>query len=207
MTPVPTSILYDQLLPYLPAVETPLLDVQIIKVARDFFKRTTLLREQFTFTTVAGVAEYRLIPSYGEVSAIMDIWPGSSVNPLKVITEARRPRADAAEPRGWFAMLPDTPSLYPTPDDAYTFTVNAAIRPRSDATELPGEYVTQYLEEIAAGVLAVMYGMPGKPWTQSKSATEAGRMYAGAVKTIRATVRDGGQPNQSTFTAARRFGR
>lgn len=207
MTPAPLSILHDQLLPYLPAVEIPLLNAQIVKTARDFFKRTTILREQFVFATVAGVAEYRLTPAYGEVSAIMAIWPADDTNPLKVVAEDRRARAEAAQPRGWFAMLPDTPSFYPTPDAAYNFTVNAAVRPRSDATTLPGEVVTQYLEEIAAGVLAVMYGMPGKPWTQSKSATEAGRMYAGAVKTIRATLRDGGQPNQSTFTAARRFGR
>jgi hypothetical protein len=207
MTPVPLNTLYDLLLPYLPAVETPLLDSQIVKVARDFFKRTTLLREEFVFNTAVGIAEYQLNPTYGEVSSILEIWPDGGVYPLSAVPEDRRSRRDAGQPQGWFSLLPNLPQIYPTPDGEYTLRVRAVIRPKHDDTTLPGEYVDQYREQLAAGVLAAMFGMPGKPWTQSKAAADAGRMYAGEIKTIRATLRDGGQPNQSTFTAARRFGR
>lgn len=207
MANVPFSTLYDQLLPYLPAVERPLLDLQIRKVARDFYKRTTILRETFTFDTVAGVSDYALTPTYGEVSAIMAAWYATNIQPLPVATEDRRPLSAQGQPRSWFAQVPNIITIYPTPDAVYPMTVNAAVRPSNLTTDLPEEITNQYMEELSAGVLAAMFGMPGKPWTQSQSAKDAGRMYAGAVKTIRATIREGGQPNQSTFIAARRFGK
>ena len=207
MTPVPLSELHNQLLPYLPAVEIPLLNSQIVMVARDFFKRTTVLREKFEFPTVAGVQDYQLNPTYGEVASIMAVWREGRDRPIDPVPEHMRQPIAAGEPTGWFAMLPNMPSMYPMPDAAYQMTINAVIRPKRDATTLPGEVVDQYREELCAGVLAAMYAMPGKPWTQSQSAKESGRMYAGAIKTIRSTVRDGGQPNQSTFSPLRRFGK
>ncbi len=207
MTPVPVSELHNQLLPYLPAVEIPLLNSQIIMVARDFFKRTTVLREEFVFTTTPGVQDYQLNPVYGEVASIIAVWREGRDWPLDPVPEHVRQRIDAGQPSGWFAMLPNLPSIYPMPDAAYEMTINAVVRPKRDDTTLPGEVVDQYREELCAGVLAAMYAMPGKPWTQSQSAKESGRMYAGAVKTIRSTVRDGGQPNHSTFSPLRKFGK
>lgn len=207
MTPVALNTLYDQLLPYLPAVELPLLDSQIVKVARDFFKRTTVMRESFAFDTTAGTADYQLNPAYGEVASILEVRRTGSITPLAVITESHRWPADSGQPTGWFALLPNMPTIFPVPDNVYPLQLAAVIRPKITDTTLPSEVVDQYREELCAGVLAAMFAMPGKPWTQTQTAKEAGRMYAGAVKTVRATIRDGGQPNQSTFTAARRFGK
>jgi len=54
--------LYDLILPYVPAVETPLVDYHIRRVTREFCRRTTLWRKRVTITTEAGVNDYLLSP-------------------------------------------------------------------------------------------------------------------------------------------------
>lgn len=58
----PFSELYDLVLPYVPAVETPLVDYHIRRVTREFCRRTTLWRRRVTITTQPGVNDYLLAP-------------------------------------------------------------------------------------------------------------------------------------------------
>lgn len=207
MTTVNFDALHDLVLPYLPGAERGIVDSQIRKVARDFLKRTTLQRESFVFETVPGVATYELSPTFGQVSAIMAVWEGDNPNPLDVATESRRHVVAPGAPRAWWTMVPHLLSLWPTPDSVYRVSVNAALTLALDGTQLPEAIVLHHAEALAAGVLSTMFSMPGKPWTQRQAAEAAGRQYSGAVRTARAETREGGQPNHSTFTAARKFGR
>ena len=206
MTPVPFSALHNLVLPYLPGAEPGIIDAHARKVARDFLKRTTLLREEFEFTTVPGVSTYALTPTFGQVSAVMAVWLDGHANPLAVATEERRAAVASGSPRAWWTMVPHLFSLWPTPDAEHHVRVNAALSLRLDDTTIPQHILDHHAEAIAAGILSMMYAMPGKPWTQRQSAESAGRQYSGAVRTARATAREGGQPNHSTFTAARPFG-
>ncbi len=54
--------LYDLILPYVPAVETPLVDYHIRRITREFCRRTTLWRKRVTIVTEAGVNDYLLSP-------------------------------------------------------------------------------------------------------------------------------------------------
>lgn len=205
-TYVPFSQLYDQILPYLPAAEIPIVDSQIRKAVREFMKRTTIERESFAFTTQVGVSDYRLLPSAGMVSAVMAVYLDPIAPPIPVIPEDRRLPAEPGAPRGWFTTVPDLLTVYPTPDAEYAVTCNAAITLDQAATELPEDLVKHYGEAIAAGVLSLMMDMPGKPWSQPQAAKGYGRVFSGMIKTLRSNLREGGQPNQSTFRGVARFG-
>jgi hypothetical protein len=208
MSTVEFNVLYDQLLPYLPGAEIELVDFQIRKVMRDFLTRTTLLREPFTFTTVPGAATYRLTPGYGEVASVMEVRSPYSVYPLPVVPEAKRAIVPTPDmPRGWWTAIAPLLVLHPVPDAEYDIHVVAAVRPTNDADRLPEDITNQHEETLATGVLAAMYSMPGKPWTKKDDALALARAYNSSVKTIRSTLRDGGQPNASTVTPAYVFGR
>lgn len=205
-TYVPFDQLYTLILPYLPGAEIPIVNSQIRKAVREFMKRTTIERESFAFNTQAGVSDYRLLPSAGMVSSVMAVYRDPLAPPLKVITEETRLPAAAGEPRGWFTTVPDLLTLYPTPDAEYAVTCNAVITLQPSDVQLPEDLVTHYGEAIAAGVLSLMMDMPGKPWSQPNAAKGYGRVFSGQIKTLRASLRDGGQPNQSTFRGVARFG-
>lgn len=208
MDMVDYEFFYDQLIPYLPGVELPLVNLQIRKVMRDFLTRTTLAREKFPFETIAGTDTYRLNATYGEVCSILSVkLPAYSPHPLPVVAEERRWPMAEGQPRGWFAALPHLPVLWPTPDAEYAVEIEAAVRPTLGDDLFPQDVVTQHMEAISMGVLGAMYSMPGKPWTKADAAAGAARGYSSAVKTIRATMRDGGQPNASTFRPIAIFGK
>lgn len=207
MANIAFSSLYDQVMPYLPGVELGMLNLQIRKVLRDFMTRTTITREEFLFDTVAGTATYKLTPTYGEVSSILGVYAQGSEFPLPVVPEERRWARSPGQPAGWFALLASMPAVWPVPDDVYPVRIVAAVRPALATDNVPEEIVAEHAETIAAGVLSAMYAMPGKPWTKTDAAAASGRAYSNSVKTIRSTLRDGGQPNVSTFVGVRRFGK
>lgn len=203
---VPFSALYDYIIPYVPGVEKPIVDSQIRKATREFMKRTTLFRETFSFPTIPGTSTYQLVPTFGQVASVIQAWIDTDMHDLKPAVEHKRPPVGARKPEAWFTTIPDMLTLYAQPDAVYTITVNAVVTLKIIDTELPRALALHHAEALSAGVLALLYSMPGKPWTQSDAAREAGRIYAGAINTIRASLRDGGQPNQSTFIGAAKFG-
>jgi hypothetical protein len=208
MADVAFSTIYDQVIPYLPGAEPSIIDTQIRKAVREWMKRTTMYRETFIVTTVAGVSDYKLVPGSTDrmVSSIMAVYPAGSSLPMDPIQEDRRHLIAAGQPRGWFSPLSDVISFYPQPDAAYDFTVNAVLTLPQNVSVMPEELAGQHAEALAAGVLSLMMDMPGKPWTQSQVARGYGRVYSGAIKTERGKLRDGGQPNHSTLQPRVRFG-
>ena len=67
----PFTALHDDVLPYLPGAPVPLVDSAIRKATREFLRRTTVLRQEFTFTTTPGIDTYRLNPASGQVSSVL----------------------------------------------------------------------------------------------------------------------------------------
>lgn len=210
MANVPFSALYNQILPYLPGAEIPIVDLQIRKATREFMKRTTVVQEKFTFDTTADSPIYQFNPTFGEVASMMRVWirdeHGNERELGNVLEERRRPLDPPGKPVGWYTTLPHLLTLQPCPDAAYTITCAAALTLSQTDTQLPEELVRQYAEALAAGVVAAMCSMPGKPWTHADTAKNSGRIYSRVISTIRAAQRDGGRPNQSTFTGIARFG-
>jgi hypothetical protein len=199
------NTLYDQVLPYLPGIETPIVDSQIRKVLREFMQRTTLCRETFAFSTSAANATYLLTPSYGQVSSLLEVRYNDRRIP--VAPEDRRDAGiSAGEPVAWYSPVPNLITIYPAPDTEYTIEVDAVLTLQQNDVLFPDELFNHYAESLAAGVLAITMSMPGKPWSQRQAAAEYGRVYAGKIREIRGRLRDGGQPNASTFIAARKFG-
>ena len=211
MANVPFSTLYDQVIPYLPGAETGLVDAQIRKALREFMRRTTITRETFNFNTVVGADTYQLIPSFGEVSSIIEVRTGPvggevSHMPLPVIPEEKRCQRDPGPPIAWHTTALDYLTIYPMPDDLYPFSVIAVVTLAQNSTDYPDYIQRHHAEAVASGVLSLMYSMPGKPWSQPQAAAAAGRMFNGEIRTLRGSLRDGGQPNQSTFRGAYKFG-
>lgn len=210
MANVPFSRLYDQVLPYIPGAELPIVDVQIRKALREFMKRTTLIRETFSFPTVNDSPNYQLTPSFGQVASVLQVFIDNNVGDERELPprgeDLRYAGLDNGEPNSWWTSVPNLLSLYPTPNGAYTISVIAAITLKQDDTVFPEELVTNYAEILAAGTISAMMAMPGKPWTSSPGSQSAGKTFSDGIKTIRGGLRDGGQPNQSTFRGIARFG-
>lgn len=206
MANIPFSTLHDQVVPYLPGAELGIVNSNIRKALREFMKRSAMFRETFQFNTTAGVSSYQLNATFGQVASLLSVTSPDFPRGMPVITEDQQIRRDAGSPRGWYTVIPQVLNIYPTPDAVYPVTADAIITLKQTDNDYPEELLANHGEAIAAGVLSIMMGMPGKPWTSTNSAKQYGRVFNSEIKTVRGRIREGGQPNHSTFTAARRFG-
>jgi hypothetical protein len=199
--------LYDLILPYLPGAEQAIVDLQICKALREFFKRTTVWRETFAFNTTIGADTYSLTPTAGEVSSTLLVKAqGNKIDPAP--EQLRDPNAVPGPPRGWYSLIPRLLVLYPVPDAIYPISLTAVITLPIDGSlrTYPEEVHSEHAEAIANGVMGAMMAMPGKPWSKMDSAQVYGGAFGKAIRDTRGKLRDGGQPNQSTFRAPCRFG-
>lgn len=196
--------LYDFTLPTLPGAEPGIVDFHIRRVLREFFKRTTVWREVFTFDAIPATATYTLQPTTGTVAAVMRVDVNNRYVP-PVPEEKRDPWVPSGVPYGWYELLPQVLSLYPVPSSAVPVRVEAAITLAVDGSDrtFPDEVFSEHAEAIAAGVIGAMLMIPGKPWTKRDAAGTYSRIFGSAVRDTRGKLRDGGQPNQSTFTGPR----
>lgn len=203
--------LYDYTMPYLPGAEPGIIDFHIRRALREFFKRTTVWRESFQFNTLAPspdpVPTYQLIPTGGaEVASVLSVviadrWCSSRAE------EQRDPQVRPAKPDSWYNLLPQVIYLYPPPDAVYAVKIEAALTlPITGTRDFPDNVMQEHCESIAAGAISGMMLMPGKPWSKTDAAATYSRIFGSAMRDLRSKLRDGGQPNVSTFTAARRFG-
>lgn len=200
---------YDHVIPFLPGAEAPIVDQHIRRVLRDFFKRTTCWRETFKFDTNGINDTYHLWPTIGSVAKILLVYLDGSTRPAPVIPEhMRMEQLPPGKPQGWFGLTPQVITLRPSPTDVIPVEVHAAITIPVDLTTrtFPDDVFDDHIETIAAGIVGGMMLMPGKPWSQRDTGLLYSRMYGAAVAQIRSELRDGGQPNQSTFTPACKFG-
>lgn len=196
--------LYDFILPYLPGAEPGIVDLHIRRALREFLTRTTVWREVFEFNTVADTPTYQLQPTLGKVGSVL----GVTIDGVPVTSIPEHLRSSvmpAGVAQRWYGLLPEVISFYPVPAGVQAIKVEAAITLPVDGSlrQFPAEVYNEHAEAIAAGVIASMMQMPGKPWTQRDAALTYGRAFGSAIRDTRGKLRDGGQPNQSTFTGPR----
>ena len=202
----PFTALHDDVLPYLPGAPVPLVDSAIRKATREFLRRTTVLRQEFTFTTTPGIDTYRLNPASGQVSSVLAVYADGVDRPLPVATEYAR-YASTVTQTSWQSPTPNVLRILPVPTEEQTFRVEAVITLGFEDNSFPDEIFENYSDALALGTLSVMYAMPGKPWTSAESAKSSGRGFGNEIRRVRSLLRDGGQPNASTLTATFKFGR
>lgn len=173
---------YDHLMPELPGITTPLVDLHLREVAREFCRRTTIWRVQFDpVTTIGGQATYDLEPSEAQCDVVKlhkvtlndqllynDLWtPGD---------EGDKPKYDKAHPP---FVLDDTlctitlaEAEVPTASVALGLDVTGSLMPKYNAMQLPDLFKSQHREALRVGTLARLMAMGKKPWTDRDMALD-----------------------------------
>ena len=139
-------------------------------------------------TTVASTGTYELAATtlqtaYGidiEIVAVRKVQRPTAARPLPTIPSQHMdrwsPQTSTDEPR-WFnseqsfvtgATRSRFISLYPVPDDVYTYNVWATLRPKKTATSGPDFLYDDWLEPIAHGAKARLKAMSNRPWADPK---------------------------------------
>lgn len=202
------SQFYDFVLPELPGVDTPLVDIFLRNTAIDFCEETwSLTADMDSIATVEDVYEYDLdSPETGvEVFAIKKAWIDSMpINPISMDdlwSASTDWRTSSGKPMYFAQQEPFKVLLYPVPDSVgYTFDITATLRPTTTATGVPDRLFADYRRQISWGTMAALMAQPAKPWSNPDRSAYYRKEYEAAltkstVLTNRARSRAGLQVN------------
>ena len=180
MADVAMTSWYDELLPDMPGLDTPIGLNRIRAAVIDFCQRARCwVIDGAAITSVANTAVYALpastVASTEDVGVIRVTYNnGTQVTELAPISRAR---AAAKYGDAWMTyagdplyFLQDDPSsvrLLPVPSTglANALVISIAIKPIRTATVVPDWFFSNYFETIAKGAKARLFAVPKKPWT------------------------------------------
>jgi hypothetical protein len=141
----------------------------ILTAGIQFCKRTKIIKETLSITTVIGQTGYSLNVASGtepdEILSVRrdehDYLNASSFKEfddygLNILT---------GTPRYFYMSGGDTLQIGKIPDFVETLSVTVRTRPSRDATALPDEIADRYMNEIASGAKSILMLMKDKAWS------------------------------------------
>ena len=166
------SAYYDHLLPDLPGCTRALLDVHLLRAARDFCSKTGIWRQELAAVNlVAGQATYTLTtPADSALVRVIRLTIADKLLWLDGENGNKEyPKYARNEPP--FSLSGDLTQITliadetPTASLALGLKTTATLQPASTATVLPDFLLDQHVEAIKAGTLSGLMKMMKKPWS------------------------------------------
>jgi len=171
---------YDYVLPDLPRCPENVALLQIRLACEDFYRRSMVKRATLDdITTAEDAAEYALTLPTGYVAdRALHVWlDGIEIEPIGMDDrDGIKPNWKTETDQPKYYYLPDTSNigLFLTPDGVYTVSVEAVLKPKSDATEIDNWVFETYREGIASGAKYRLMAMSKKPWSSDLAAMHKG---------------------------------
>lgn len=124
------------------------------------------------FATSAGEMDYELIID-GNSSIETVIFASCDGTPMtpKTPIEISEMNMSSHAPRYFSFFSPGNLVLRPTPDKAYTISAKVSLIPSMNALGVESFIANRYYEGITSGAISRLMSMPGKTWTDIKTAS------------------------------------
>jgi len=152
--------------PEVPGCPTASVDMALAHAATEFCDLTHLWREYMdSEETDAGEAEYQLVAT-GVVAAVTGVSLGGRLLTHLHFNDVPPERAqETGMPKGFFLVNDATLRFWPTPDAAYSFTAQVALKPSKKARGVEDFLYESYADTIVEGALHRLRKIPDKEWT------------------------------------------
>ena len=170
------------------------------EILRDFCTRTKCWQVLLDpVITTVGIPEYTLVPPTGTlISQVEEIFFGDDLVGFAGMDDlatyfVRNWRTLTSGPvvKATF-FEPDLLRLHYPPDSAYYLYIRAALKPSAMATlidvTIPDFIFEQWATEISNGILARLYAVPDKPYSNMKLSAERTLRYEQSVGTVKLRV-------------------
>lgn len=106
----------------------------------------------------------------------------------------------AQDPGGWnsnyqpqqplqYTYVPEAQfALFPTPDKIYQLLITVILAPKEAAVNVPAAPLVKYSNDIEAGALEYLMGIPGQTWSNPTMAAMKGREFRSGISNGKAEV-------------------
>ncbi|MDX1297290.1 MAG: hypothetical protein R3260_03480 [Pseudomonas sp.] len=110
---------------------------------------------------------------------------------LPTLSLPSNPDDTATDPTSYYAESPSSLLLIPQPTETHTngFRAKVSVIPTATTVTLPDEFETHWRDAVIDGVMARMFNMPNKPWSNAQLALLHGRRFRNHIKRTRDIVK------------------
>ena len=149
---VELSELHAQVMPFVGGCPAPLVNLAIVRAAKEFFRRTQLLVAKVENFEDTGVAlTYKA----------SNTWD-SYLRPERILSVSIDGKEQSQSQ--WTAIAPDTITMTKDIEDGVTISGVLVFSLLDAAEELPAAVANEHGEALADGALAFLFTVPRKPW-------------------------------------------
>lgn len=208
--------LTNLVLQQVPGAPDQLVTTQVTQVAREFYTKSTAWREDvgpYTIKQLQDTIQLNPVDQNKRVQFVLDAWlfpfEGSNL-PQQLTVLTRAPYGGTPQPPSrYFMKAMDQLQLYPVPDQTYgkILYVHASLVPTPTASTLPDVAYTHHLDALQYGVLARLYRMPKKPWSDKQLGQDYERKFRQEIMIWRDVAQRGNGPADTPIFYPRFAGR
>lgn len=183
------SQFYDFVLPELPGVDTPLVDIFLRNTSIEFCEETwALMADMDSINSVDAVYEYDLdspesgVEPFAVKQAWIDSMPISPISMDNLWAASTDWRTSSGKPIYFAQQEFSKILLYPVPDAVgYTLDITVTLRPTTTATGVPDRLFADYRRQISWGTMAALMAQPAKPWSNPERSMYYRKEYEAAL--------------------------
>ena len=178
--------IHQQAILQLPGCPDTLVDAQLQLTLKHFYTHTTGWRKivgPYPVNIGNDTVYLNPVDQDSQVQLVHEAWlyPFLSGNARQFLNPATNKIIgnDKNPPSTFFMETPSKLVLYPVPDKSYgsILFASASMIPTPNAVKLPDIAFTHHIDGILAGLLARLYRMPKKPWTDQQLAADNLKTY------------------------------
>jgi len=171
----------------------PVIERALCDAAIEFCEITQAFVERAKFTSRVGKAAYEVISDSGIPGMVLGLTLNTRVLPpvyIDALTNARGEawQDDTGTPKNYLGDFEDQVRLYPTPDISETGTITISTRPSRSDTDWDDRLYERYVETVADGALARLFGQHGAPWSDANAALYKRQCFMRGANKTRAKV-------------------
>lgn len=185
-------------LSYLPGALRPVVRNELAATFKEFYQRSSSLREVATASVVSGTSAYIATatdPATIVIKPLQVAYNGRP--PLRILT--RKPdRVDypLGSPTHWYLTGIDVVNLWPQPQENITngLSIYQLLRPNTDADAVPDISLEEHFDTIMDGLLGRMMQQPAKPYSNLPLAQYHLKRFRSQIALYKGLANKGGVP-------------
>jgi hypothetical protein len=197
-----SAVDYEEFFPYVQPYVASCPDASLVIAIRsaciEFCEETNFLNDTIEEQVIANEATYELsVPTGYALSHIMEMYVGG----LKLVKQTPLILEKLFNGMDWMSMPgparyytqlnTDEVRLCPVPDVEGSMTGRYAYAPLRTSTSVDERVFNDYVEVIAEGALARIFGQPDQPYTNPQARLMAERKFMSGIANAKAYVRGG----------------
>ncbi len=190
-------------LPQLPGAVRSVVRTELLAAIKEFYEKSSALRETVTRNVVANVSAYAITPDTTNCLVLQLLQAAYNKKEIGILTRKPFDLHDPGTPVAWYRSGHNILNLVPAPEAALTEGLQVYLTMRPDPTidqTVPDVTHEEHFDAILSGLLGRMMQQPSKPYTNLQLAQYHLKRFKAQIAQYKGLANKGSVPAGAGWT-------